>query len=148
MSSREELDACTVKAGCQAGMHLMACPSHRIHLTKSVIDQISAAISKGGSIDEAKARVAAAIEEAEAHVPAPPPVREEGAAEGPFPAAPDPLGWGPFLTVAEVAAGMRVSKMTVYRLIESGDMLAVRVGRSYRVKKADAEEYLRGAGEW
>ena len=38
-----------------------------------------------------------------------------------------------FLTVAEVAALMRVSKMTVYRLVHSGELPAVRFGRSYRV---------------
>ena len=38
-----------------------------------------------------------------------------------------------FLTVAEVAAIMRVSKMTVYRLVHSGELPAVRFGRSYRV---------------
>ncbi len=35
-----------------------------------------------------------------------------------------------FLTVAEVASMMRVSKMTVYRLVHSGELPAVRVGRS------------------
>lgn len=38
-----------------------------------------------------------------------------------------------FLTVAEVAALMRVSKMTVYRLVHNGELPAVRVGRSFRV---------------
>ena len=38
-----------------------------------------------------------------------------------------------FLTVAEVATVMRVSKMTVYRLVHSGELPAVRVGRSFRV---------------
>ncbi|MDO5672632.1 MAG: helix-turn-helix domain-containing protein [Actinomycetaceae bacterium] len=38
-----------------------------------------------------------------------------------------------FLTVAEVADFMRVSKMTVYRMVHSGDLPAVRVGRSFRV---------------
>ena len=38
-----------------------------------------------------------------------------------------------FLTVAEVAGLMRVSKMTVYRLVHSGELPAVRFGRSYRV---------------
>lgn len=40
-----------------------------------------------------------------------------------------------FLTVAEVADVMRVSKMTVYRLVHSGEMPAVRFGRSYRCRK-------------
>lgn len=38
-----------------------------------------------------------------------------------------------FLTVAEVADLMRVSKMTVYRLVHAGELPAVRFGRSYRV---------------
>jgi excisionase family DNA binding protein len=48
-----------------------------------------------------------------------------------------------FLTVAEVAAMMRVSKMTVYRLVHNGDLPAVRVGRSFRVTEDDVNEYLR-----
>ncbi|TIC80125.1 helix-turn-helix domain-containing protein [Nocardioides sp. GY 10127] len=48
-----------------------------------------------------------------------------------------------FLTVAEVAQMMRVSKMTVYRLVHNGDLPAVRVGRSFRVREEDASEYLR-----
>ena len=48
-----------------------------------------------------------------------------------------------FLTVAEVAAMMRVSKMTVYRLVNNGDLPAVRVGRSFRVLEEDVDEYLR-----
>jgi excisionase family DNA binding protein len=48
-----------------------------------------------------------------------------------------------FLTVAEVAAMMRVSKMTVYRLVHSGELPAVRVGRSFRVTEEDVDEYLR-----
>ena len=47
-----------------------------------------------------------------------------------------------FLTVAEVAAMMRVSKMTVYRLVHNGDLPAVRVGRSFRVREEDANEYI------
>lgn len=48
-----------------------------------------------------------------------------------------------FLTVAEVAAVMRVSKMTVYRLVHSGELDAVRVGRSFRVPEHAVNEYLR-----
>ncbi len=50
-----------------------------------------------------------------------------------------------FLTVAEVAALMRVSKMTVYRLVHSGDLTAVRVGRSFRVPEHAVDAYLREA---
>jgi excisionase family DNA binding protein len=48
-----------------------------------------------------------------------------------------------FLTVAEVAAMMRVSKMTVYRLVHNGEMPAVRVGRSFRVPEQAVQDYLR-----
>ena len=50
-----------------------------------------------------------------------------------------------FLTVAEVAQTMRVSKMTVYRLVHSGELTAVRVGRSFRVPEHAVHAYLRGA---
>lgn len=47
-----------------------------------------------------------------------------------------------FLTVQEVADLMRVSTMTVYRLIKSGELRAVRVGRSFRVRDVDVDAYL------
>jgi excisionase family DNA binding protein len=47
-----------------------------------------------------------------------------------------------FLTVQEVAELLRVSSMTVYRLIKAGDLPAVRVGRSFRVRDVDVEAYL------
>jgi excisionase family DNA binding protein len=50
-----------------------------------------------------------------------------------------------FLTVAEVAAVMRVSKMTVYRMVHGGEMPAVRVGRSFRVPEKAVHDYLRAA---
>jgi excisionase family DNA binding protein len=50
-----------------------------------------------------------------------------------------------FLTVAEVAAVMRVSKMTVYRMVHAGDLPAVRVGRSFRVPEKAVQDYLKGA---
>jgi excisionase family DNA binding protein len=48
-----------------------------------------------------------------------------------------------FLTVAEVAAMMRVSKMTVYRLVHGGTLPAVRVGRSFRVPEQAVHAYLK-----
>lgn len=41
-----------------------------------------------------------------------------------------------FYTVAEVAQMARVSRMTVYRMVHSGDLPAIRVGGSYRVPKS------------
>lgn len=53
-------------------------------------------------------------------------------------------GPGSLLTVAEVAASMRVSTMTVYRLIKAGDLPAVRVGHNYRIRGTDVNRYLAG----
>jgi excisionase family DNA binding protein len=50
-----------------------------------------------------------------------------------------------YLTVAEVAETMRVSKMTVYRLTRSGELPAVRVGRSYRVPQEALDAFLASA---
>lgn len=54
-----------------------------------------------------------------------------------------PLNEVVFLTVAEVASVMRVSKMTVYRLVHSGHLPAIRVGRSFRVPEQAVHDYLR-----
>jgi excisionase family DNA binding protein len=48
----------------------------------------------------------------------------------------------PLLTVSEVAATMRVSNMTVYRLIKSGQLAALRVGKNYRIRESDMNAYL------
>lgn len=50
-----------------------------------------------------------------------------------------------FLTVAEVATLMRVSKMTVYRLVHSGELPAARVGKSFRVPAQAVHAYLDSA---
>ena len=47
-----------------------------------------------------------------------------------------------FLTVLEVADQLRVSTMTVYRLIKSGELRAARVGKSYRLREDDIDAYL------
>lgn len=54
-----------------------------------------------------------------------------------------PLGSVAFLKVSEVAALLRVSKMSVYRLIHAGDLEAVRFGRSFRVPRRAVDAYLR-----
>ena len=46
------------------------------------------------------------------------------------------------MTVTEVADIMRVSKMTVYRLIHSGEMPAIRVGKSFRVPEAAVTQMI------
>ena len=54
-----------------------------------------------------------------------------------------PLGEVRLLTVAEVAAIMRLSKMTVYRMVNSGHLPALKVGRSVRIPEHVVDEYLR-----
>lgn len=49
-----------------------------------------------------------------------------------------------FFTVAEVAEMARVSRMTVYRMVHSGELPAVRVGNSYRVPKSAVDQLLSG----
>ena len=46
------------------------------------------------------------------------------------------------LTPNEVAELLRVSTMTVYRLIKAGDLRAARIGKSYRLSEADVDAYL------
>lgn len=58
-----------------------------------------------------------------------------------FVARVEPVG-GALVTVAEVAALMRVSTMTVYRIIRSGDLPAIRVGKNFRIREADVQRYL------
>ena len=55
------------------------------------------------------------------------------------------LPGGKFLTVAEVAAIVRLSKMSVYRLIHSGQLEAVQFGRSFRVTEKALNTYLESA---
>jgi excisionase family DNA binding protein len=62
--------------------------------------------------------------------------RDSGAADV------QPAARAQFLTVAEVASLMRVSKMTVYRLIHNGELPAVRVGRSFRVHAKAVHDLL------
>lgn len=51
-------------------------------------------------------------------------------------------GTPPLLTVAEVADLLRVSNMTVYRLIKGGELAAIRVGKNYRIRQQDLDAYL------
>jgi excisionase family DNA binding protein len=50
-----------------------------------------------------------------------------------------------FLTVAEVADMMRVSRMTVYRLVHAGELPAIRFGRSFRVPESAVADAIRGS---
>jgi excisionase family DNA binding protein len=50
-----------------------------------------------------------------------------------------------YLTVAEVADAMGVSRLTVYRLVHSGDLPAMRFDGSFRVPEWAVEDALRGS---
>jgi excisionase family DNA binding protein len=46
------------------------------------------------------------------------------------------------LTPNEVAELLRVSTMTVYRLIKSGELPAAKISSSFRLREADVDAYL------
>ncbi len=48
------------------------------------------------------------------------------------------------LTGGEVATMLRVSNMTVYRLVQSGELRALKIGKSYRLRDDDVDAYLAG----
>ncbi len=52
------------------------------------------------------------------------------------------LGGERLWTVSEVAEHMRVSNMTVYRLIKGGQLSALRVGKNYRIRGREVAAYL------
>jgi excisionase family DNA binding protein len=54
----------------------------------------------------------------------------------------EPFTEARLLTVNEVADLLRVSRMTVYRLIKEGDVPAFKVGRGYRLREEDVHSYL------
>ncbi len=46
------------------------------------------------------------------------------------------------LTVEEVAKLLKLSKITIYRLIKTGEIPAYKVGASWRINKDDLEAYI------
>ena len=52
----------------------------------------------------------------------------------------------PLLTTEEVIDYLRVNARTVYRLIRSGDLPAVRIGHQWRIRRKDLERWLDGGG--
>jgi excisionase family DNA binding protein len=49
---------------------------------------------------------------------------------------------GPVLTVGEVAEALRVSPMTVYRLVNTHELAALRIGKNIRIRVADLDRFL------
>lgn len=47
-----------------------------------------------------------------------------------------------FLTTEEVLSYLKVTPRTIYRLIRVGELPAVRIGRQWRFRRADLDEWL------
>ena len=47
-----------------------------------------------------------------------------------------------FYTAREVADRLRVNIMTIYRYINSGKLIAYKVGKDYRIKSIDYQNFL------
>lgn len=52
------------------------------------------------------------------------------------------MGIDNLLTPAEVARLLKLNLLTIYRYIKSGDLVAARFGRSYRIKEVDLEKFI------
>lgn len=50
--------------------------------------------------------------------------------------------WSDILTVDQVAAYLQLNRLTIYRYIRNGQIRASKVGKSYRVRKADVDAFL------
>ena len=48
-----------------------------------------------------------------------------------------------FLTVPEVAEKLKLSRMSVYRLISNGELKYHSFGKAFRISKAEFEDYLK-----
>ena len=47
-----------------------------------------------------------------------------------------------FLTTEEVLSYLKITPRTIYRLIRSGELPAVRIGRQWRFRRADLDQWL------
>ncbi len=53
------------------------------------------------------------------------------------------LGGSGLLTPPEVLSRLRINLRTLYRLLSTGELPAVRVGRQWRVRPGDLESWLK-----
>ena len=51
-------------------------------------------------------------------------------------------GIAAFLTTEEVLSCLKVNPRTIYRLIKTGELPAVRIGRQWRFRRADLDEWI------
>ena len=47
-----------------------------------------------------------------------------------------------FLTTEEVLGYLKVNPRTIYRLIRSGELPAIRIGRQWRFRRSDLNEWI------
>jgi excisionase family DNA binding protein len=47
-----------------------------------------------------------------------------------------------FLTTEEVLSCLKVNSRTIYRLIKSGELPAVRIGRQWRFRRSDLDDWI------
>ena len=47
-----------------------------------------------------------------------------------------------FLTTEEVLSCLKVNPRTIYRLIKSGELPAVRIGRQWRFRRSDLDAWI------
>ena len=52
-----------------------------------------------------------------------------------------------YVTVTEAAARVRLSKMTIYRLIKDGVLPAARIGKCFRIRTAAVDAWLKQSEE-
>lgn len=50
--------------------------------------------------------------------------------------------WPDVMTVEQVAAYLQLNKLTVYKFVREGRIPASRLGKSYRIQKADVDQFL------
>ncbi len=50
------------------------------------------------------------------------------------------------LTVKEVAERLRVSQPTILRMIDDGELPAIRVRNQWRIRRSDLDDYLQRGG--
>ena len=50
-----------------------------------------------------------------------------------------------FITVEEIAEVLKIHRNTVVGLIERGDLKALKIGKVWRIKEEDFNEYLKSA---
>jgi excisionase family DNA binding protein len=47
-----------------------------------------------------------------------------------------------FLTTEEVLSCLKLNPRTIYRLIKTGELPAIRIGRQWRFRRADLDEWI------